>query len=72
MYKHQLTESAVKLLSMRDKINTESLKVCICIIITVSADEAAVSVAIMIMISKITQICKHQLAESAVKLMKYD
>ena len=72
MYKHQLTESAVKLLNMRDKIDTESLKVYICIIVTASADEVTVSVAVIIMISEVTQIYKHWLAESAVKLMKYD
>ena len=57
---------------MRDKINTKSSKVCTCIIITVLADEAAVSVAVMMIISEVTQIYRYQLAESAIKLMKYD
>ena len=49
-----------------------ALKVCICIIVIASADETAVSVAVMMMISEITQICKQQLAELTVKLIKYD
>ena len=49
-----------------------ALKVCIYIIVTASADETAVSVAVMMMISEITQICRQQLAESTVKLIKYD
>ena len=57
---------------IQDEIDAEPPEVCICIIITASADETAVSVAVMIMISEATQICRHQLAESAVKLMKYD
>ena len=57
---------------MRDKINTESSKVCVCIIITVSADETAILIAAMMIILEATQICKHWLAESAVKLTKYD
>ena len=37
---------------MRDKVDTESLKVCIYIIVRVSADEMAVSVAVIMMISE--------------------
>ena len=57
---------------IQDEIDAEPSEVCICIIITALADEIAVSVAVMMMISEVTQICKYQLAESAVKLMKYN